>query len=528
MKEKTLHNDTLWFPIVAILILLFGSIPYWAAKSAQTKDLRFLGTYFDETDYAANISMMHAGELGEWAYQMRFTSEESPPAFLRMFYILLGHISKWLQLDTETTYHFARWFFGFIALYSIYQLCLKTFPKRKQARTAFLLASLGSGLGWLQLMLGAPLEPISPIDFWLIDTYVFFSISLFPAFSFTLALMAGAITLYMDFLNTGKWRIIWMICLLAVASQITNPIAFAAVNLSFAGSVIFSWWKNKKIIPSQFYPLSVIAIAQIPLLAYNFIVLSRDPLWSNYTLQNQTLSPPPAYYFWGLAPFCMFAIWGIIHAFYEKDKNMILLAIWSLPAILLAYSPVLIQRRFTIGLTIPLGILAIYGLQHVIQLISARYPAVTKREGVINFAYVLTASISTIYLILGSSLFMQTRPTENFYSQDLENAFLWLDENAKPNEFVLGSTETGQLAAQRTKLKVYIGHEIETLYFENKKEAVEAYYTGSAAKDWMQQTPIQWVIYGPYEKNVSEVFIPYPDLEIVYENETVKIYRVSR
>ncbi len=528
MKEKTHHNDILWFSIVAILILVFGSIPYWTAQLAQTSDLRFLGTYFDETDYAANISMMHAGEMGEWAYQMRFTSEESRPAFLRMFYILLGHVSKWFQLNVETTYHIARWVFGFVALYSIYQLCLKAFSGRKQARAAFLLTALGSGLGWLQLMLGAPLEPISPIDFWLIDTYVFFSISLFPAFSFTLALMAGAVTLYMDFLNTGKWKIIPVICLLTVASQITNPIAFAAIDLSFAGVIIFSWWKNKKVVSSQFYVLCVIAIAQIPLLAYNFIVLSKDPLWSNYTLQNQTLSPPPAYFFWGLAPFCLFAIWGIIRAFYEKNENIILLAIWSLTAILLAYSPVLIQRRFTIGLTIPLGILAIYGLQHLIQLTSAKYPALTKREDLISFAYVLTASISTIYLILGSSLFMQTRPTGNFYSQDLENAFIWLDENAKPNEFLLGSTETGQLAAQRTKLKVYIGHEIETLYFENKKDAVEAYYTGSAAGDWVQHTPIQWVIYGPYEKNVSEIFIPYPDLEIMYENDTVKIYKVSR
>lgn len=62
MKEKTSHNDVLWFSIVAALILIFGSIPYWTAKLAQTSDLRFLGADFDETDYAANISMMHAGK----------------------------------------------------------------------------------------------------------------------------------------------------------------------------------------------------------------------------------------------------------------------------------------------------------------------------------------------------------------------------------------------------------------------------------------------------------------------------------
>lgn len=128
MNYQQNRKDLLWFSLIAIAVLAFSSIPFLVAKSAETDTLRFRGTYFDEADYAVHISMMQAGRMGDWVYQMRFTSEEHQPAFLRMFYLILGHISKWIDLDVETTFHIARWFFGIIALYSIYGLCKKFFP----------------------------------------------------------------------------------------------------------------------------------------------------------------------------------------------------------------------------------------------------------------------------------------------------------------------------------------------------------------------------------------------------------------
>lgn len=528
MKYQQHGKDLLWFSLISIAILAFSSIPFWVGKSAESNILLFRGIYFDEADYSVHISMMQAGRMGDWAYQMRFTSEKHQPAFLRMFYIILGHISKWINLDVESTFHVARWIFGFIALYSIYQLCKKIFPNQNHARIAFLLSVLGAGSGWLQLIFGAPLNPISPIDFWLIDAYVFFSISLFPSFSFTLALMTSALNLYLDYLNTGKWQTVVFISLVAIASQITNPIAFAVIDAAFVGATLTLWWKNRKIELRHFYALSTIALTQIPLLTYNFLILQRDPVWSQFTLQNETLSPPPIFYIWGFAPFWVFAIYGIIITFRERNPGMGAMVTWAISGFALAYLPVLIQRRFVLGITIPLGILAIYGLGHIIKQISVKFPGILKREGLVYFAYILLASISSIYLSLGLSLYMQTRPANKFYPRDLENALVWLDENAAPNDFVLADVETSQLVAQRTRLKAYVGHEMETLYFNNKKSIMTGYYEGIASSDWLKQTPIRWVIYGPYEKEVSNLFIAGFKLKIAYKNDLVTIYKVEQ
>jgi hypothetical protein len=498
------------------------SIPNWAGRAAETEDLVFRGAYADQADYAVHIAMMRAGRMGDWAYQMRFTSETHQPAFLRMFYVILGHLSRWLGLSVETTFELARWVFGMAALFAIYRLCLRIFPEREYARAAFALTAFGSGLGWLQLMLGAPLQPISPIDFWLIDAYIFFSISLFPSFSFTLMLMAAALSLFLDYLASPAWQKILWISLLAIACQIVNPIAFVVIDLAFVGAVAFEWWNARKITWIHVAALCCIAAAQIPLLAYNFVVLSRDAVWSQFTRQNQTLSPPPSFYLWGFLPFWPFAVYGMVRGFKVRTPAWGAMATWTLSAFALAYLPVFIQRRFLLGITIPLGILGIFGLAEFFKT-----RKIDKRQNILLFSYILFAGLSTIYLVLGSSLFMQTHAQKSFYPRDLESALQWLDQNATPDDVALSAADSGQLVGQRTRLIAYVGHEMETLYFENKKSITQAYFKNTAPADWLEQTNIQWIIYGSYEQAISPDFQPADSLRLVYENNTVKIYEVT-
>ncbi len=527
MNSRLNKEDFAWFASIALIVLALGSLPNWIGRASETADLRFRGSFFDQADYAVHVSMMQAGRMGDWAYQMRFTTEPHRPAFLRMFYITLGHLSRWIGLAPEPTYHLARWGLGFAALFFIYRLGLRFFSDRGRARLAFLLVTLGSGLGWLQLMLGAPLKPISPIDFWLVDAYVFFSIALFPSFAFTLALMATAMDLYLDYLESPARKKIAWIGVLALASQMTNPIAFATVDAAFASAALFKWWKDKKIHRAHILGLGILAAVQTPLLLYHFTLLSRDPIWSRYTIQNQTLSPPPPFYFWGFALLWPPALFGMYRGIQTRLPAWGALSTWVISGFLLAYLPVFIQRRFLFGITIPLGLLAAFGLFETLNFLSSKNRGFKIHANTIALVYVLLASVSSIYLPLGLSLYMQTRPESAFYPRDLEDAFIWLDANAAPNDFVLGSMKTGQLLGQRTRQKAYIGHEMETLYIEGKAALVKAYFQGLAPPDWLSQTPSRWVIYGPYERELSPLFRADRALTIAYQNKTVTIYSVA-
>ncbi len=114
-------KDTLWILVASTIILLWGSIPTWTGHRAETSTQSFRGLYFDNQDYAVHIAMMEAGAHGEWAYQFKFTTEPHNSAHIRMFYIILGHVSGWLGLASELTFELpdGSWVFSHSLLYTI-------------------------------------------------------------------------------------------------------------------------------------------------------------------------------------------------------------------------------------------------------------------------------------------------------------------------------------------------------------------------------------------------------------------------
>ena len=517
-------KDFLWILTVSFLILLLSSIPTWEGYQVQTQELRFRGIYYDSQDYAVHIAAMEAGRHGEWAYQFRFTSEPHNPAFVRLFYIALGHLSKWLGLTSDVTFQLARWILGLVVLLVLYRLMKQVFPDLFWARTAFSLAALGSGLGWLQLILNWTSTKITPIDFWLADAYVFFSLSVFPHFAFVTAAMCLALSLWLDFLENKRWTNIVIFVLTAILVQFVNPIAFATVDLSLLGAALFAWWRNRKISRQDIGALCAIAIAQIPLLVYNFLVLSTDPLWGLFTSQNKTLSPPPDYYFWGFALFWPLAVWGGTVAWRTKSKELGAAILWLMSAFLLAYAPVFIQRRFLQGVTVPWAILAAAGLAQLFEAGTVRNPGLTRWRSSLVILFIFLGSISSVQLGLGQMAYLQTHPANLYYPASLDRAVNWFRDNAQYNDFVLASAQTSQVLAQKTGLRAYFGHEMETLDYAVKQSDVQKFFQGKLPE--LAKHPIKWVVYGPFERKNAPNFVKPDSLELTYDTQELQIYKV--
>lgn len=519
------RKDLLWVFMVCLIIMAFGSIPTWEGYRFETSTLRFRGLYFDSQDYAVHIAMMRAGAHGDWAYQLRFTTEPQHPAYIRLFYVVLGHLSEWLGLAPEIMFEAARWVFGFTALYTLYRLMQQIFQEIYWARIAFLIAALGSGLGWLQLLLNWSAGKITPIDFWFIDGYVFFSLSVFPHFAFVTTAMCLVLSHWLRFLEDQRWMHIFVIGLLVIAVQFVNPIAFAPLDAGLFGAVFFPWWKAKKIQIPQVLALLIVAALHLPLLAYNFLVLNRDPLWSQFTAQNQTLSPPPIYYLLGYALFLPLAIAGIISSLRTKSSTTGVAIFWVGSAFLLAYSPFSIQRRFLQNITIPLGILATFGLQYLVNVILMRTKSRIPWRHITVGTFLFLFSLSSIELSLGRTTYLQTHPKESYYPASLDAAVAWFREHAQYNDFVLASEPTSQVLAQKTGMRVYAGHEMETLNYSGKETGVTAFYAGQLSS--LVKAPIKWVVYGPDEEAINPNFAAPNNLELVYEISELKIYQVK-
>ena len=506
--------------VVCSLILAVSSLPNWVGRSLENEEVSFRGQYFDTQDYAVDIAMMRAGMQGDWAYQMRFTTEEHPAAYIRLFYLALGHVTRVLGMEPEPAYHLFRWIFGYLALFAIFYLCRIYFEKKSMVWMAFLLAVFGSGLGWLQLLAGWQIGTITPVDFWLIDAYVLFSISLFPHFSCTLALMAAGLTFYLKFLKDHRWRYVIFTALAAILCQCVNPIAFVVVDAAILFATLFTWFQNRAGRKKLVLALGVVGLAQLPLLIYNVGVLSRDPVWSRYTAQNITLSPSPLHYLFGFGLLWLLLIPGIVVSIKEKKPHLLGLIGWLVCAFALAYSPTLIQRRFLLGVTLPMAILGAQGLDVLIQRMKVKKPLAA-------LAVLVLCSLSSIYLIYGNVQLLKGLPAEAFYPAGMDEAFSWLTDNADPDDFVLGAETTGQLTAQKTGLRVYLGHEMETVNYEAKIIQVASWYQRNFPPEALKGIPVEWVIYSPYEEAFNPQFQPGDNLKLVFDEAGVRIYSIQ-
>jgi hypothetical protein len=524
MKKN--RTEFLIFTLTALAILALGFLPNWAGYQAQDTNQSFRGLYFDSIDYSVHIAMMQSGIQGDWLYQLRFTTESQNSAAIKLFYVALGHFSHLVHLPAETTYQLFSWILGYLALFSIFLLCKRVFKEKKWYWSAFILAVLGSGLGWLQVLTGWIPGQISPIDFWLIDAYVFFSISLFPHFSFQIALLAFSLLAYIKFLDARKWYLVGFILIASLLVELVNPISLAVLDIALFTSTLFYWLKTRSGLKPLALALVIIAVVQIPLLAYNAIILTRDPVFSQFNSQNLTLSPPPVYYLLGFALLLPFSVIGMIDAWKKRDFVFMGFAGWVISAFILAYLPLNFQRRFLLGITIPLALLSIQGLTISLDFLSRKFVFFKKHYSSFSFLYISLAVISSICLSLGNVGFMKSQPDAFFYPKSYDPALVWLQDRQNKNAVVLADTRTSQLVAQKAGLRVYVRHLMETIHFDEKQSAVALAFEQNMPESFLSPLPVDWVIYGPYEQVTAPNFQPGSNLFVCYQLQDVTVYKV--
>jgi hypothetical protein len=525
---------------ISCLFLLLTSLPYLVGYAVQDQARVFSGAVLDRQDYAVHLASMHMGARGTWQYHMEFTTEEHPGAYVKLTYIFLGHVATWLGISIPATYQLARLFSGLLACLAIYWLITEIFPHGIVRWMAFGLVLFGAGLGWLQLLLHwSPQPGVSPIDFWLIDAYIFQGEMAFPHFSMVtalLALMAGT------FLRARQARAgLWAgVALFAVISQFIQPFAPLTIDLAMTSIVGLDMFRRRKLPTKELLGLGIVAIAQVPLLVYNLLVFSSNLVWANFSAQNITLSPTPVYYLLGFGFVWLFVLpglWLAVRSVWWEDQNagidiginrdgLLLAAFWCGIALLLAYLPWNLQRRFMHAYMLPLGLLAGAGFAWLLSIGTRRswQRWLQKYQGSVALSFVLLNALSSLYLCLGYSLFVAERTPTLFDPVGQVQAVDWLSQHAQPGEAVLASETTSQLVVARAGLPVYFGHPIETMNYAIKKNQVAAFFTGEGDQDLLVKNHLRWVITPAGEQ---DAMLHYSCLQLAYQNSSSQVYRVQ-
>lgn len=529
-----------WVFIVSLGVLLLSAIPNIAGYASQTAEATFGGAVFDRADYQVHVACIQIGLQGEWLYSNLHTSESVRPAFVRTFYIFIGQVGRLLPLSPPVLFELARWCAGLWMLLTMYVFAARFLWAISLRRVAFLFCALSSGVGWLMLMLTWQPQPdVSPIDFWLLDLYGFFSLLTFPHIAMVMALSWTTVMAMLTHweTNQNRWLIIGLVMVLV--AQMIQPFAPFVVDVVLSIYAVGLFVARRHAFPLR--SLFLFAVVQIPLGIYSTTFFFFDLVWQSFTQQNLTLSPSPEYYLLGLGAIGVLAIWGGVRVSRRRFDEANVLLVWIVVVAILVYLPFQFQRRFTEGIIGPLAILATMGLGYgLLPMLSRwkdyrrglanwRYPHHRARAVIVMLIIAMTMP-STLYLVFGGALLSVLRSPQLFDSIDVVDAIDWLGANAGRGDTVFSAERTGALIPARIGHRVFLGHPMETADYDRKTETVARFFSPEMQDDEririLRDCRCRLVFYGPAEQALGMLKPDAENLRLEYSNRTVNIYRV--
>ena len=540
------RREWAWAVAVAALAVALSSIPYGVGYLSQSPDRVFAGAVYDWEDYYSHLAKMQQGAQGAWQYRILFTPEDHPGATVNLFYLALGHLSGTLGLSPMVAYHLARLVCAAVVLLTAYWFAAFFVADRPARRVAYLLICFSSGLGWLLLLVtrSFALGGITPVDFWLVEMYTFFTILTFPHACLSLTAYLLAFVWMVQVLRGERswWR--W---LAASVAGLVVAVIHPYVLLPLDATLVLYWayrWICRRDAGERSLPwLLGFAVVPLPVIAYSYWALASHPVFRAWQDQSMTLSPPPLHYVAGYGLLLALAIWGGARVLREQDSPAVALVLWPLAVMPLLYAPLVfhLQRRVIEGVHVALSTLAAVGLcrgllpaiqqSRLARWAASRGYAPHRLRWLLGRFIVALTTLSTWYLLASLSLAASSGYGLLYHSRSEVEAVLWLGDHTQPGDTVLSSYEIGGYIPARIGHRVFWGHWAETIHLPQKHVEVQAFYSASQAFDrpgFLARYGIAYVLHGPRERDVGQ-FEPgrAPYLEPVFQRGEVTVYRVA-
>jgi len=501
-----------WATIASVILVMASTLPYLIAYLTTPADLFYTGFLSNPVDGNTYLAKMQQGLRGEWLCRLAYTAEPHQGEFLFTYYVLLGHVARWTRLPLIVVFHLARVINGFALLLVLYYVAAHFVDEVLERRFAFVIASLGSGLGWL-LALGEGMT----VDLWVPEGYVFYSLYVNPHFPLAMAVMV--LTLLWSVTPWGKagvdWQRLIALALCAAILGVVQPFCLLTVGAVLLVYAIVRWGRSHRPPWREIASGAVIGAAGLPLAINDYLVSARNPAFASWSEQNQTLSPPPWDYAAGYGVVLLLALVGLWKAARQRRDKDVLLTLWVVCTAVLLYAPLRLQRRLAMGLIVPLGMLATMGWYAL--------PRRCRRQRWLVWA---GASLTHIFLIGVSLVGALTRHEALFVTGDERAALDWLAAQAAPDALVIAAPQTGLYIPAWTGRRVFYGHRFETANAQVRQRQLIAFFE-SGERSLLRERP-DYLFYGPRERVLSgEEWQPDPSWKLAFRQGDVSVYAIS-
>jgi hypothetical protein len=451
-------------------------------------------------------------------------------------YLLLGQIAGLLNISPVLVFTLARVLANILMVLAIWWFAVHFVADESARWWAFLMAIFTGGAGWLlYLLMPAQTADLAPIEFWLLDAYTFTAAVAFPHFSAAVAALIAFFVVFDRWRQAPSWRGIGWMVILSVLLGAFQP--FDLLLTALVVAVLSLWdWVRGRLAFRQVVMLAPVAAAHLVVVGYVYMALRSDPVWEAFTAQNLTLSPPPVYYIFGFIWLLIPAVIGglaLRRAEGDRWRRLALPLLWIVIVVPLLYAPLPTQRRFLLGVQVPLSVLAGLGLLQVRKWWEQRgWRADRWRLTLVTLF--LFSTLTHVLFVASAALTVhpETRPLL-FLTADEQTAYDWLRDQPV-DSVVLSAFSSGGKIPAFTGRRVYIGHWIETMDFDARLARTQAFFsddglTDSERRDLLDTFGIAYVWHDPAARSYGGWNPADADyLHPVLETPTVTVYEVAR
>ncbi len=522
-----------WVAWLALGMAVLTTLPYFLGGATAGDVWTFSGFITGVEDGHSYIAKMRLGANNEWLFRLLYTTEPhdgAPLIFLP--YIVPGWVvgqlfgveGTGLYEALLTTFHVLRVVFGVVLIFVMYRFIAAFIATPITRLGALLLAVFGGGLGWAVLFVGGlPPEVFIPEWFTLL---ILFGL---PHLALARAAMLGGLLLVIA--SDERRPLAVLAGLLWIITGLAVPFYLAVIYAVLGAWGLARWAKGWPQFPWGLFWRAVIAAGiTLPLFGYYLYVFAANPVFAQWSAQNQLATPPVWHTLLAFGPLLVFAAFSLRWVWSRPRERAMLLLGWVLIVAILIYLPINVQRRLAEGVVMPLAILGAMGLGRIRVWVSDRLePGVARRIVWIGGGLMLAPSV--LLVVAGHYFTVLTPITPVFASNGQVAALNWLHENSDPGEVVLGSFETGNMLPARTHLTPYVGHGPETLNSVAKRDEVEAFFADTLPEDEASALLelADYVVYGPFEREIDEGTAGWtPNAgEVIYDEGEVQIIALT-
>lgn len=501
MKRKNWIFQLIFFLLAIIL-------PYIFAWQFQGADHTFGGFLLNPIDGNSYLAKMMEGYQGSWQFHLPYSANPGDGSYLFLFYILLGHIASFFNISLVWMFHIARIGSALFLFWTLVRL-VDRLPLSIETKPGLLWwLTLGSGMGWLAA--GNP--KILPVDFWVAETYPFLAAYANPHFPLALGLMLLLI-------DSDQSKQSWILdFFIAACLALILPFGAGIVLMVLGGDSLIRIIQKKSISWKKF---AAVFFGCMPFLVYELWVINFQPALSVWNAQNVTPTPAVGLLFLAFLPALPLAVYAIIKKILLKDDIYQKYMIWTVGASVLLFIPVNLQRRFMLGLYIPITILAVVGIKEILKIKPRIIP------GSVFLCVLLTVPSNLLVLASGFYGVISHAPSIYLTRGEVES-FEWLKSNTPERSLILAGPDTGLFIPAYSGRRVLYGHPFETIQSETERLKVESYYLNAdpGFRDEFTRTQnIDYVYSGPREEALNPKNIL--GMRVVYSKDGVSIYAVG-